>query len=55
MDRLQQRLQQQQEDQEGEGEGREERSAMEEEGSQVTLNQQQQIDELMASVPPESK
>ena len=56
MDRLQQQLLQQQEGEEGEGEGEgeggEEHS---EEGSQLTLNHQQQIDELMASIPPESK
>ena len=63
MERLQQRILQQQEqeqEQEGEGEGErvreteggEERS---EEGSQLTLNHQQQVDELMAAIPPESK
>lgn len=53
MERLQQRiLQQQQEEGEGEAEGGEERS---EEGSQLTLNHQQQVDELMAAIPPESK
>ena len=37
---------------EGKREGGEERS---EEGSQLTLDHQQQIDELVASIPPESK
>ena len=60
VDRLQQQLLQQQEQQEeGEGEreeeGGEEHSAADEEGSQFTLNRQQQVDELMASIPPESK
>ena len=52
---LQQQEQQHQEEGEGEREGGEEHSAADEEGSQLTLNQQQEIDELMASMPPESK
>lgn len=52
MDRLQQRLLHQQEEGEGEREEGEERS---QEGSQLDLGHQQQIDELMASIPPESK
>ena len=55
MDRLQQRLLQQQEGEEGEREGEGEGEERSEEGSQLTLNHQQQIDELMASIPPESK
>ena len=51
MERLQQRVLQQQQE-EGEAEGGEECS---EEGSQLTLNHQQQVDELMAAIPPESK
>ena len=61
MERLQQRiLQQQEQEQEEEGEGERERETeggeeRSEEGSQLTLNHQQQIDELMAAIPPESK
>jgi hypothetical protein len=57
VERLQQRvLQQQEEEGEGEGEAEGERGEeCSEEGSQLTLNHQQQVDELMASIPPESK
>ena len=64
MERLQQRIlqQQEQEEEEGEGEGEGEREReteggeeRSEEGSQLTLNHQQQVDELMAAIPPESK
>ena len=54
IDRLQQQLQQRGEgDRQGGGEEEETGSAMEVGGSQTSLNQQ--VDELLAAVPPESK